>query len=79
MKPVNTKSLLAFVFGQMDKLDNNLIDVKVANAQAKLMQQANIIVGAEHERVRIQIELEKHNKEFGGNLKLRNIESINFD
>lgn len=79
MKPVNTKSLLAFVFGQMEKLDNNEIDVDTANAQSKLVQQANNILRSEHERVRVKIELERHNKEYGSNLEFREVESKNFD
>lgn len=79
MKPVNTKSLLAFVFGQMEKLDNKEIDVDTANAQSKLVQQANNILRSEHERTRVKIELERHNKEYGSNIEFREVESINFE
>lgn len=79
MTPVNTKSLLAFVFNQMEKLDNKEIDVDTANAQSKLVQQANNIIRSEHERTRVKIELEKHNAEFKSNLTFREIESKNFE
>jgi hypothetical protein len=79
MKPVNTKSLLAFVFDQMAKLDAKEIDVDTANAQSKLVQQANNIIRSEHERTRVKMELEKHNAEFKGNIEFRNIESVNFE
>ena len=79
MTPVNTKSLLAFVFSQMEKLDNKDIDVDTANAQAKLCQQANNIIRAEHERARVKMELEKHNMEHKSVISLREIESKNFD
>jgi hypothetical protein len=79
MKPVNTKSLLAFCFSQMEKLDNNEIDVEKANSQAKLIQQANNILRTEHERTRVKMELEKHNKEYKGNIEFRELESKNFD
>lgn len=79
MKPVNTKSLLAFVFDQMEKLDNKEIDVDTANAQSKLVQQANNIIRSEHERTRVKMELERHNKEFNSNLEFREIESKNFE
>lgn len=79
MTPVNTKSLLAFVFSQMEKLDNKEIDVDIASAQSKLIQQANNIIRLEHERSRVKMELEKHNSEFKGNITLREIESKNFD
>ena len=78
MKPVNTKSLLAFVFDQMEKLDNGEITVEVASAQSKLTQQANNLMRLEHERTRVKMEVEKHNKEFNSNIELRNVESINF-
>jgi hypothetical protein len=79
MKPVNTKSLLAFVFDQMEKLDNKEIDVDTANAQSKLVQQANNIIRSEHERTRVKMELERHNKEYNSNLEFREIESKNFE
>lgn len=78
MTPVNTKSLLAFVFNQMEKLDKKEIDVETANAQSKLVQQANNIIRSEHERTRVKMELEKHNKEFNSNIEMREIESKNF-
>ncbi len=79
MTPVNTKSLLAFVFNQMEKLDNREIDVETANAQSKLVQQANNIIRSEHERTRVKMELEKHNTEYKSNLTFREIESKNFE
>jgi hypothetical protein len=79
MKPVNTKSLLAFVFDQMAKLDNKEIDVDTANAQSKLVQQANNIIRSEHERTRVKMELERHQNEFNSNIEFREIESKNFD
>jgi hypothetical protein len=79
MTPVNTKSLLSFVFSQMEKLDNKEIDVDTANAQSKLVQQANNIIRSEHERSRVKMELEKHNSEYKGFINLRNVESKNFD
>jgi hypothetical protein len=79
MKPVNTKSLLAFVFDQMDKLDKKEIDVDTANTQSKLVQQANNLIRSEHERTRVKMELEKHNAEYKNNIEFRNIESVNFE
>jgi hypothetical protein len=79
MTPVNSKSLLAFIFNQMEKLDSKEIDVDTASAQSKLVQQANNLIRSEHERTRVKIELERHNKEYASNLSLREIESKNFD
>jgi len=79
MTPVNTKSLLAFVFSQMEKLDSKEIDVDTANAQSKLVQQANNLIRSEHERSRVKMEIIKHNSEYNGSIELREIESKNFD
>ena len=79
MKPVNSKSLLAFVFDQMEKLDNKEIDTAQAGAQSKLIQQANNIIKNEVDRTRVKIQLERHNKEFGSSLEMREIESKNFE
>jgi len=78
MKPVNSKSLLAFVFGQMEKLDKNEIDVNQAKAQALLAKQANNILRYELDLVSTKIELDSHNKSSNTNIELRNVESINF-
>ena len=78
MKPTNSKSLLAFVFSQMEKLDNKEIDFNTANSQAKLIQQANNLIRSEHERARVKIEIIKANQEFKSSVELREIESINF-
>ena len=41
MQPTNNKSLLHFLFDQMEKLDKKEIDVEQAKAQANLAKQAN--------------------------------------
>ena len=79
MKPVNSKSLLAFVFDQMEKLDSKEIDTAQAGAQSKLIPQANTIIKNEIDRTRVKIQLERHNKEFGSSLVMREIESKNFE
>lgn len=73
--PVNTKSLLAFIGGQMEKLDQGQISVEQASAQAKLMKQANNLLHYELDRADMQMKL----IEFGGSVKLREIESKAFD
>jgi hypothetical protein len=79
MTPVNTKSLLAFVFNQMEKLHSKEIDVETANAQSKLVQQANNLIRSEHERSRVKMELSRHNAGYNQSIVLREIESKNFD
>lgn len=79
MKAVNNKSLLAFIFDQMDKLDSGEIKVEQAKAQANLAKQANNALKYELDRVNTLIELDKHNRSNGTNIDLRNAESINFE
>lgn len=79
MQPVNNKSLVAFLFGQMEKLDNEQIKPEQALAQAKLAQQINSQMRYEIERAKIAMEITKHNAIYKDGTKLREIESKNFD
>jgi len=79
MKPVNSKSLLAFVFGQMEKLDNGEIDNAQAREQSNLVKQANNLLKYELDRSKVKMELEKHNNLYNSEQGLRDIESKNFD
>lgn len=76
-EPVNTKSLLAFVFNQMAKLDRKEIDWQTANAQAKLASQASNLLNYELKRTIVELKL----KEIGNttNPRLREIESKTFE
>jgi hypothetical protein len=77
MKPINNKSLLAFLSSQMEKLDKKEIDVATAKAQASLAHQASTIIKNEIERARVKMEIERHNKEYNSNIELREVESKN--
>jgi len=79
MKPVNSKSLLHFVFEQMEKLDNGTIDVQQAREQANLTKQANNLLKYELDRAKVSMELSKHNAIYKDGLNLREIEAKNFD
>ena len=79
MKPVNSKSLVAFLFDQMDKLDKGEIDVQKAKAQSDLAKQVNSQMRYELERVKIQMALAQHNAIYKDGTNLREIESKNFD
>lgn len=78
--PVNTKSLISFIFNQMQKLNEGEITNETACAQAKLASQANNILNYELKRTIVQMKM----SEMGGNIKaseirLREIESKAFD
>lgn len=78
MKPVNNKSMLAFLFNQMDKLDRGEIDVQKAREQANLAKQVNNAMKYEIDRAKTKMELAKHNAIYKDGLDLREIESKNF-
>jgi hypothetical protein len=78
MKPVNNKSMIAFLFDQMEKLDNGDIDVQTAREQANLSKQVNNAMKYELDRAKTQMELTKHNAVYKDGLTLRDIESKNF-
>lgn len=76
-EPCNTKSLLAFIFMQMHKLDTGQIDAQTAAAQAKLAKQANNLLDYELKRTIVQLQLEKA-QHIEGTPRLREIESKAF-
>lgn len=79
MQPMNNKSLLHFVFDQMNKLDENVITVDVAKAQSQLAKQANNSLMYEIKRADIQMKLTAHNAIYKDGLKLREVEGKIFD
>lgn len=78
MTPVNNKSMIAFLFGQMDKLDSGEIDVQTAREQANLSKQVNNAMKYELDRAKVKMELSKHNAIYKDGVDLREIESKNF-
>ena len=78
--PVNTKSLLSFIFNQMERLDCGEINAETACAQAKLASQASNVLNYELKRTIVQMRL----REISGGVgaiepRLREIESKKFD
>ena len=80
MKPVNSKSLFAFVCDQMEQLQNETISVEQAKAQANLAKQANNLLKYELDRANTQMKIANFNKENSENkVQLRELESKAFD
>lgn len=80
MKPVNSKSLFAFVCDQMEQLQADEITVEKAKAQANLAKQANNLLKYELDRVNTQMKVTIFNKENESNkVELRDLESKVFD
>lgn len=78
MKPVNNKSMIAFLFDQMEKLDKDQIDVQKAREQGNLAKQVNNAMKYELDRAKTLMELAQHNAVFKDGVDLREIESKNF-
>jgi hypothetical protein len=79
MTPVNNKSLIAFIFDQMEKLDSEQITVEQAKAQANLAKQVNNAMKYELDLVNTKIKVAEHNNTSNVKVELRNVESKNFD
>lgn len=76
MQPVNTKSLLTFIFSQMEKLDSGEITNETACAQAKLASQANNVLMYELKRTLVQIKMQEIGATTSAKeIELREIES----
>ncbi len=77
MTPTNNKSLLHFIFDQMEKLDKKEIDINEAKTQALLAKQANNALKYELDRANVQMKLAEHNRD-SARIDLRNAEGSNF-
>lgn len=78
--PCNAKSLLAFTFGLMDRLDKGEINNETAIAQSKLIAQANNIMKNELMRTALQLKMyEAHTGIQASEVRIRQIESKGFD
>ena len=78
MTPVNNKSMIAFLFDQMNKLDKDEINVTKAREQSNLAKQVNNAMKYELDRAKVRMELTKHNAIYKDGIDLRDIESKNF-
>jgi len=77
MQPVNTKSLLAFIFNQMERLNAGEITANEAMAQAKLASQASNVLNYELKRTIVQMRMQQIGTGIDvTDIKLRNIESL---
>jgi hypothetical protein len=79
MKPVNNKSLLHFLFDQMEKLDKKEITTDEAKAQGALAKQVNNCMKYELDRSRLMMDLDQHRRQTGETIDFRNVEGKNFD
>lgn len=78
MKPVNNKSLVAFLFDQMERLNKGEINKETAMTQVHLAKQINSQMRYELERAKTIMKLTQHNAVYKDGTNLREIESKNF-
>ena len=79
MTPTNNKSVLHFLYAQMEKLDKKEITVDEAKAQAAIAKQVNNCMKYELDRSKLLMELENHRRMTGDSIDFRNVEGKNFD
>ncbi len=79
MKPTNNKSVLHFLFDQMEKLDSAQITVDQAKAQAAIAKQVNNCMKYELDRSKLLMELDAYRRQTGDAIDFRNVEGKNFD
>lgn len=73
MKPTNNKSLLHFLFSQMEKLDKKEITVDEAKAMSGLAKNVNTAMKYELDRARVSFEIEQAKSD----VKIREVEVNN--
>ena len=79
MKPVNNKSMVAFLFDQMERLNKGEISIEQTLAQVSVAKQINSQMRYELERAKTLMQLAEHNARFKDGTNIREIESKNFD
>lgn len=79
MKPINNKSLLHFVFEQMEKLSSGEISIAQAKAQAQLAKSANACFKYELDRINTVMMIEEYAARTGRKVEFRQVEGKNFD
>lgn len=79
MEPTNQKHLYHLLIDSMKKLDSGEMSVPQAREMSNLGARVNTAVKLEQERARVKMELEKHSKGGGSDIRLREIEGKNFD
>jgi hypothetical protein len=79
MRPVNNKSLVAFLFGEMENLKDKKTTVEEVLAHVQIAKQINSQMRYELERTRVLMDLAQHNAIFKDGTNIREIESKNFE
>lgn len=78
MKPQNEKSLFHFLLGAMEKVASGDMESTTANDICKLSKEAQKLLSGERDRVRLLMEMDEHERNFGKRPQLRDLAAIGF-
>lgn len=78
MKPTNEKSLFHFILDVMDKVVNDQITTDQAQSVAKLSNEATKLLKNEQERVKLEMQMDEHARNFGRRPFMRELASKGF-
>lgn len=79
MEPTNQKALYHKLMAAIDLTLSGALKPNQAREVSNLAARMNTAVKLEHDRVRVQVEIEDHAKNGGSKIDLRNIEGKNFE
>jgi len=79
MRPVNEKSLFHALCEVMDKTMNGEYSADQTMAIVKTSNEMTKLLRLEHDRARLQMEIDTYNKENGANIEIRELASKGFD
>jgi hypothetical protein len=78
MKPNNEKSLFHFLLDAMDKVASGDMDFSQAKAITDLSREAEKLLRGERERVKLEMQMDEHQRNFGKRPHLRELASKGF-
>lgn len=78
MKPTNEKSLFHFLCGAMDKVMTGELDYLKAQSVCQLSKEAAKLLEGERRRVDTLIKIDKHEREFGKRIEMRELAAFGF-
>lgn len=78
MKAQNEKSLFHFILDVMDKVVNDEIDNEKVKSVCDLSKEAQKLLSGERDRVRLLMQLDEHERNFGKRPQLRELAAIGF-
>lgn len=78
MKAQNEKSLFHFILDVMDKVVNDDIDEGKVKSVCALSKEAQKLLAGERDRVKLMMQIDEHERNFGKRIQLRELAAIGF-